>query len=102
MQSVWLTKGIYKKALKDGRVYMTTEMQTSRNGITGYNLYILNPSKDIKGMAKVLGWSNYWSESKQCYHVCAWGTSRPLEVILTIGYKLGLRFEEIKQNWKFI
>lgn len=101
MESTWLTKEIYKKALEEGRVYMSANNHT-RSGITQYNLYILNPTPDITGMVQVCGHSNYWSDAKQVYWVCAWGTSRPLEVILSVGYKLGLKFEEIRQKWIFI
>lgn len=101
MDSTWLTKSIYKRALKQGRVFMTANNHT-RNGITEYNLYILNPTREMKGIRQVYGHSNYWNDKRQAYWVCAWGTSRPLEVILSIGYKLGLGFHDIEQNYKFL
>ena len=97
MESTWITKTIYKNALKKGNVYLSTAMQT-RNGITGYNVYIKRPGE----MRQVFGHSDYWSENKRCYHCTAWGTSRPLEIVLSIGYKLGLKFHDIKQNWNFL
>ena len=99
MESTWITKTKYKNALKSGRVFMTTAMQ-GRNGVTGYNLYI----KDAKGstMRLLCGHSSYWSDKRRCYHCCAWGTSRPLEIILSVGYKLGLGFHEIEQNWNYM
>ena len=96
MESTWLTKTKYKNALKAGRVYLTSAMET-KNGVTGYNLYVKNP-KD-KSMMLVCGHSPYWSDKKRCYHVVAWGTSRPLEVILSVGHSLGLKFSDIKQNY---
>jgi hypothetical protein len=94
MESTWLTKRLYKQALKTGKVYLTLEIQT-RNGVTGYNLYILKNGD----MLKVCGHSPYWSDKKRCYHVTCWGTSRPLEVILSVGRSLGLRFHEMSQNY---
>lgn len=99
MESNWLSKTIYKNALKEGRVYLTVASQTS-NGTTGYNLYILD--KKTRYMKYVCGHSCYWSNTKGYYHVVAWGTSRPLEVILSVGYNLGLKFEEIRQNYRVI
>ena len=99
MESTWITKTKYKNALKSGRVFMTAAMQ-GRNGTTGYNVYI----KDAKGsaMRKLCGHSVYWSNKRRCYHCVAWGTSRPLEIILSIGYGLGLKFNDIKQNWNYM
>jgi len=99
MESTWITKTRFKNALESNRVFMTSEMQT-RNGVTGYNVYI----KDAKGptMRQLLGHSSYWSDTKRCYHCTAWGTSRPLEIILSIGYELGLKFNQIKQSWTFL
>lgn len=96
MESTWLTKTIYKNALKAGRVFLTSAKET-RNGITGYNLYIIRKNR----VWQVLGHSVYWSNPKRYYHVVAWGTSRTLEVILSVGYQLGLNFNEIKQNYNF-
>lgn len=99
MESTWITKTLYKNALKSGRVFMSAALQT-RNGITGYNLYIKN-AKDSQ-MRTVMGHSPYWSDKRECYHVTCWGTSRPLEVILSVGHSLGLKFDEIPQRWTFL
>ena len=97
MKSTWITKKIFKKALEEKRVYLTTKIRTS-NGITGYNIYIYRENQ----MYWLCGHSSYWSDSKECYHCTAWGTSRPLEIILSIGYELGLTFHEIRQNHQMI
>lgn len=101
LKSSWLTKEIYQQALKDGRVILTANNHT-RNGITEYNLYIENPEPDMPGIRQVCGHSSYWSDNKRAYWVTCWGTSRPLEIILDVGYKLGLQFKEIEQNWRFL
>lgn len=103
MNSCWLTKTIYKNALKAGRVYLTAEKET-RNGITGWNLYILRKADNDKTprMWKVCGHSHYWSNSKRYYYVVAYGTSRPLEVVLSVGHSLGLSHGEMKQNYEVI
>ena len=99
MKSTWLTKTLYRNALKSGRVYMSTAMRT-RNGITGYNLYIQNAKN--RDMRSVCGHSGYWSNAKECYWVTCWGTSRPLEVILSVGHSLGLTHAEIPQRWNYL
>ena len=99
MESTWLTKTLYKNALKSGRVFMTTA-KTTRNGVTGYNLYIKNAKNNQ--MRYICGHSPYWSDKKEYYHVTCWGASRPLEIILSIGHSLGLKFSEIKQNWNYM
>ena len=106
MESTWLTKEVFKKALEEKRVYLTTELKTAK-GITGYNVYILDIDHDLmepklKGMLWLCGHSPYWSNSKECYHCTAWGLSRPLEIILSIGYKLGLKFKEMPQTHQMI
>ena len=97
MTSEWLTKTIYKNALAKGKVYMSANNHT-RNGITEYKLYV----KTKDGLTQVRGHSPYWSKRKQAYWVTCWGTSRPLEIILSVGYELGLEFHDIKQNWNFL
>lgn len=103
MESTWITKTIYKNALKNGNVFMSTELQT-RKGVTGYNVYIKRRKIGHVpgGMWQLIGHSSYWSDAKRCYHCTAWGTSRPLEIILSIGESLGFRFGEIKQNWTYL
>ena len=95
-----ITKTKFKNALESGRVYLSTEIQNSRNGITGYNVYVRDAKTGV--MSKITGHSPYWSEKKWCYHCVAWGTSRPLEIILSIGYELGLDFHDIKQRWNYL
>jgi len=101
LESSWLTKEIYQQALVDGRVIMTANNHT-RNGITEYNLYIQDPAPDMLGLRQVCGHSQYWSNNKEAYWVTCWGTSRPLEVILSVGDSLGLKHSEMEQNWKFL
>jgi len=94
MKSEWLTKEIFKKALEEKRVFTTTKIKTQK-GITGYNLYLIKKNLDILW---ICGYSAYWSDNRECYHITACGTNRPLEIILSIGYNLGLKFHEIKQT----
>lgn len=103
MKSTWLTKQIYKKALIDSKVYIRCQNQ-GRNGVTKYGLSILRRTRRDNGtydtrLWDVCGHSNYWSEKLGCYRVTCWGTSRPLEIILDVGYSLGLDFHDIKQNF---
>ena len=99
-ESMWLTREIYQKALEGGRVVMTANNHT-RNGITEYNLYIRDDCGRQR-FRQLCGHSPYWSDKKGAYWVTCWGTSRPLEIILSVGSSLGLKFHEIKQNWTFL
>lgn len=106
MESTWLTKEMFKEALEEKRVYLTSELKTAK-GVTGYNVYIQDFSTGENGhrgpqIMWLCGHSPYWSDSKECYHCTAWGLSRPLEIILSIGYKLGLTFQEMPQTHQMI
>ena len=90
---------IYKKALEKGKVYIEGLNPGNRNGITKYNVYILNKDGSKK---YIKGYGGYWSDNLDYYTCCVWGTSRPLEIILSIGYALGLNFSEIQQNYRII
>ena len=46
--------------------------------------------------------SAYYNDKDTNYKCVAWGTDRRLEIILSIGYALGLEFDEIKQNYKWV
>lgn len=111
MQSTWLTKEIFKKALEERRVYLTTKITTSRNDIIGYNVYILDIGELDIGlsyrpspvqMLHVMGHSPLWSDSKECYHTTIWSTSRSKKIILSIGENLGLKSSEILQTHQMI
>ena len=91
------TKEEFKQALDERRVIVTTAKET-KNGITGYNVYIYKPEVKYYQYIFLHGMGPYWSEKKGYYHIVAWGTSRINEIILSIGYHLGLKFHEINQN----
>jgi len=94
-----VTKEEFKLALDEGRVIITGEMKT-RNGWTGFNVYIMRhldlTTKRWWFQPVKLG--SYWSEARQLHHCTAIGTSRTLEIIFGIGYSLGLKFDEMDQN----
>jgi hypothetical protein len=92
-----ITKDDFKKALDEKRVIITGALLT-RNGWTGYNVYIINQPGGNFPFTMLSGMSPYWSEKKRFYHIVAWGTNRTLEIILSIGENLGLSFGEIKQS----
>jgi hypothetical protein len=48
--------------------------------------------------AKARALSPYWSFRHECFHVCCYGTSRPLEIILGIGNALGIPWYSIHQD----
>lgn len=89
-----ITKEVFMTASK---YIWTIEKQTS-NGITGYNIYLLRPESENKEIIKVYGIGSYWNNKKGYYHHVGWGSSRPLDIILDIGYSLGCKFEDIQQS----
>jgi len=91
-----ITKEQFKQALDEGRVIITGEMKT-RNGWTGFNVYILELGSD-RPWYRLLNIGPYWSEARRLHHCTAGGTSRALEIILGIGYRLGLKFDEMPQS----
>ncbi len=94
-----MMKEDYKKALEEGRIYIVGTKFT-RNGWTHFDVYECKNYGDTVGMERITVPSAYWRESTGDYACSAWGTSRTLEIILAIGYKLGLYFHDIKQNYR--
>ena len=66
----------------------------TKNGITGYNLYLSIKDKPMKNVTG----GSYWSETKGYHWITSWGLNRPLELWLQICYMLGLEFKDLKQN----
>lgn len=92
-----ITKGEYKKALEAGKIYITGSKYTS-NGWTQFKVWRLFKNKLIPI------WVNcpYANEKNWDYRCVAFGTNRQLEIILSIGYELGLEFNEITQNYRLL
>lgn len=91
-----ITKDEYKKALEEKRI-LIHGCKYTRNGYTEFSVYEI---KDNKLFDIDVPTASY--HAKNCFNLykcSAWGTSRTLEIILAIGYELGLRFDEIKQNY---
>ena len=85
----------YRRALKSGRLNVVGVKQTS-NGWTGFRLFAHD------GTQIVMHGSSYWSDTKGYYHCVAWGTDRRLEIVLSVGYALGLKFKEISQSYRWL
>ena len=88
-----ITKKEYKKALKERRIYVVG----LNSAWTQFRVYVLRNGQLERirvecsnNIEKDYGWS---------YRVTGWGLNRVLELILNIGYALGLDFNEIKQNY---
>lgn len=92
-----ITKTQYKNALKTGRILIIGTKYTT-NGWTSFRVFLIKDNNLIPIQVK----APYWNEKDWCYKCTAWGTDRRLEIILSIGYELGLKFHEIRQNyhWK--
>ena len=93
-----ITKKQFKTALEKRRIYIVGCKYTS-NGWTGFNIYQLKNNSLIPVIVEKCP---YYKTSKGYYHCSTWGTNRGLEIILEIGYTLGLKFEEIKQNYLWL
>ena len=93
--SDWLTRAVYKRALETGKVYMVSNDKGSQ-----WKVYILRKGRNGRMyMAHVYGHSSLWSGRYNAYHVTCIGMSRPLEIVLSIGYNLGMQEGDIRQNW---
>lgn len=90
MKEVNITKQEFLKA----KEYLFTCANKTSNGVTGYNFYLLDKKRNRK---RVVG-GDYWSGNKGYHWVTCWGTYRPLEILLSVGYKLGLKFHQIEQG----
>ncbi len=98
-----MNKETYKKALQDGRVIIVGCKYSQKNGWTGFKVYLVTKKgtleridgSDIKGVG-------YWNEKGGYFKCGAWGTDRRLEIILSIGYALGLQFKDIRQNYQWL
>lgn len=80
--------------LKAKEVVWTCASRNAKNGITGFNFYLIFANGKRK---EVIG-GYYWSDNKGYYWHTAWGLSRPLDIYINIGYKLGLDFHDIEQS----
>jgi hypothetical protein len=99
-----MTKNQFKKALERGSIVIVGVKYT-KMGWTGFKVY------EIKGnrmeridpyTSKNLASVGYWNEKGGYYKCNAWGTDRRLEIIINIGYTLGLKFSEIRQNYQWL
>jgi len=90
-----MNKEDFKKALEESRVIVVGVKYSQRNKWVGYRVFVIenNELYELREISKL------WDDSKGCYYCSTWGTSRPLEVILSIAKTLGLKYEEIKQNF---
>lgn len=86
----------YRQALRTGKINVVG-VSSTRNGWVGFRLFTQDDSTQI-----VVKQSAYWSKSKGFYHCVAWGTDRRLEVVLSVGYTLGLQFNEISQQYRWL
>lgn len=93
-----MTKEQYKQALEDGRILIVGTRFT-KNGWVEFKAYEIVDNKLCPIMIEK---SAYWNKNNYNYRCLAWGTDRRLEIILSIGYNLGLTFHEIKQNYRWI
>jgi hypothetical protein len=85
----------FKRAIKSGKINVVGVKQTS-NGWTGFRLFMQD------GTQICIQDSPYYSKTKGYYHCTAWGTDRRLEVVLSVGYALGLGFHDISQQYRWL
>ena len=85
---------IFKRKLREGNVYVVPCMYT-KLGWVGYQVYIQHSDR----IQCVREQGGLWSKKRNCYYTNTVESSRPLQVILSIGYALGLKFHDISQNY---
>lgn len=90
-----ITAKQYKKALEDRKVFIVGTKFT-KSGWTQFRVYRIYNNQPQRIIVKD---ASYWNEKAHAYKCVAWGTDRRLEVILSIGYSLGLKFSDIRQNY---
>ena len=91
----------YAKALQERRVVIVGTKFT-RNGWTQFRVFII--PKGLKDGSEALcdvivPEASYYNGRTRSYNCSAWGTDRRLEVILSIGYALGLSFSDMSQRY---
>jgi hypothetical protein len=82
---------ITKEEFLRAKNYIFTIANITKNGITGFNFYLLNEDGTIR---RVIG-GPAWNEKKGYYHKAAFGTDRKLEILFSIAYNLGLNFHDV-------
>ena len=86
---------ITKDEFLSADTYIFTAAKITKNGITGFNFYLLK-NGDFK---RVIGGRLWREEELEGYHhVVAWGTSRTLEVLLSVADELGIKHGEVNQR----
>ncbi len=88
----------YQKALEERRIVIVGVKYT-KAGWTGFRVYEIHKNTLVPVIEEK---ASYWKDKKHFYECRAWGTDHRLEVILSIGYTLGLKFNEIRQNYQWL
>jgi len=73
--------------------YIFTAEMITKNGVTGWNFYLLKNGE----FKRVIG-GDTWNEKKKCHHNTAWGINRAFDLLVAIGYQLGIEHPENLQN----
>ena len=89
-----ITKTEYRQALEQSKIVIVGSKFTS-NGWTEFQVYRIHKNELQPIEVPNAGYHKNFNT----YKCTAWGTSRELEIILAIGYELGLDFHEIKQRY---
>jgi hypothetical protein len=84
---------ITKEEFLSADKYIFTSKMITKNGVTGWDFYLLKNGE----FKRVIG-GKTWSDKKDCHRNTAWGVNRALDLLLAIGYDLGLKMEEIDQK----
>jgi hypothetical protein len=74
-------------------ILVSIDSYSSRNGITGFNVYLLFSDCSLK---KVIG-GTYWNEKYGNHHCTGWGVDRALVIVESIRNLLGVeKFDQSK------
>jgi len=83
---------IKKEEFEKAKNYLITVAHSTKNGITGFNVYLLFDDGTIK---KVVGGGS-WNKKKGYYHCTVWGMDRALNILDNIAAELGATLNQDK------
>ena len=84
---------ITPEELLNAEKYIFTAEKITKNGITGWNFYILKNGE----FKKVIG-GNTWNDKKGYHHNTTLGIDRAFNLLVSIGYQLGIEHPENLQK----
>ena len=92
-----ITAEEFQQALNEDRIYVVGSYYNPTKGWTRFRIYMLK--NDLMFPVVVPEASLYYKKNTGEYRCTTIGTSRPLEIIVSIAYALGIPIDKINQSW---